>query len=368
MRLRTFTSIITIGVAIAAIGATAGCHREAAADVDAAHAKTAPIPVEVATARDQDLERNAEIQGALFAKERATIAAQVEGVVAEVNSDFGDSVKQGQVIVKIDPREYQLKVQSMRAALEQVNARLTNSQARFHRATELKDAGTISAEQFDQTASSMRVDQADVDSAAKALALAQKKLGDTEIRAPFAGSIQRRIVSLGEYVQPGKQLFELIATDPIKLRTAVPERYVPLAHVGLGVKLTIDARPGAVFTGVVTRVAPALDDQSRTLLAEAEIQNPDGVLKPGYFAHVTVDLGHDHALFIPQGAVLRYAGIARVFVVSGGVATSREVKTGETIDGRTEIISGLKAGEQVAVSNIDRLSDGSAVAAKEQRS
>jgi membrane fusion protein, multidrug efflux system len=360
-----YLTAATLALALAA-PTLAGCHRSAAADVEATQSASTEIPVSVAVAHEQSLQRSAEIQGALYAKERTTIASQVEGNVADVSADMGDSVAAGQVMLRIDPREYQLHAGSAEAALNQASARAANSAARYARALELRRDGTIAPEQFDQIAATMRMDQADQQAAQRALDLAKKKLSDTEIRAPFAGFVQKRMVSLGEYVAPGKDVYELIATDPIKLRCPMPERYVPLAKLGMPVNLTIDARPGDKFTGTITRIAPALDEQSRTLLVEAEVRNPTGELKPGFFAHVTIDLGQDRALFVPQSAVLRYAGVARVFVITGGVARSREVKTGAVEGDQIEIIDGLKAGDRVATSGVDRLADGSLV--KEQRS
>ena len=366
MRLKPFR-VSAFAALAAAIGALAlcGCHQPAAAEVEN---KTGPAPISiaVATAHQQSLDRTAEMQGALFPREHAVMSSEVEGAVAQVAADFGDKVAAGQVMLKINPREYELRVETAQAALDQARARLANSTARYNRALALKQAGTISAEQFDQIASQLRVDQADTESADKTLAMARKKLGDTEIKAPFSGSVQKRMVSLGEYVSPGKELYELIATDPIKLRCPMPERFVPLARVGMPVKLAIDADPAASYTGKITRIAPALDESSRTLLIEAEVANPGGALKPGFFAHVVMDLGHDRALFVPSIAVLRYAGVARVFIVDGGVVHAREVTTGSVVGDQTEITAGLKEGEHVAVSDVDRLADGTAVIAKEQ--
>jgi membrane fusion protein, multidrug efflux system len=347
--------------------ALAGCHQPAAAEVDKDSA-TAPIAIAVATAHQQSLDRTAETQGALFAREQAVMSSEVEGRVAGVVADFGDKVTAGQVMLKINPREYELRVETADAALDQARAKLVNSTARYNRAQALKYAQAISAEQFDQIASELRVDQADTESANEALAMAHKKLGDTEIKAPFSGSVQRRMVSLGEYVSPGKEIYELIATDPIKLRCPMPERFVPLARVGMPVQLAIDANPGASYTGKITRIAPALDESSRTLLVEAEVANPDGALKPGFFAHVTMDLGRDRALFVPTAAVLTYAGVARVFVVENGVVRAREVTTGSVVADQTEITGGLKQGDRVAITGVDRLADGTAIAivAKEQ--
>jgi membrane fusion protein (multidrug efflux system) len=317
-------------------------------------------------AHQQTLDRTAELQGALFADESATLSSEVEGAISEVKADFGDTVAAGQVMLKISPREYQLKVETAHAALDQEQAKLANSTAKFQRAQQLKNEQTISNEQFDQLAAMQRIDEADTESAAKAVSLARKKLGDTEIKAPFTGSVQKRMVSLGEYVSPGKQLYELIAIDPIKLRCPMPERFVPMAKTGMKVNLTVDAKPGMTYSGTITRIAPALDEGSRTLLIEAEVPNPEHVLKPGFFAHVTMNLGHDSALFVPTSAVLRYAGVARVFLIENGVVHAREVTTGSIVGDQTEISTGLKDGDRVAVSDVDRLAEGTPVVGKEQ--
>lgn len=346
--------------------ALAGCHQPAEAEIDKAKTGPAAIVVGVARAHQQSLERTAEMQGALFPREHATMSSEVEGAVSLVSADFGDTVSAGQVMMKISPREYQLKVESAQAALDQQRAKLANSSAKFDRAQLLKKEGTISAEQFDQLDSMLQVDEADVESAEKALSLARKKLSDTEIKAPFTGSVQKRMVSLGEYVSPGKQLYEIIAIDPIKLRSPMPERFVPMARVGMPVHLEIDAAPGKSYVGTVTRIAPALDESSRTLLIEAEVPNPDGALKPGFFAHVTMKLGQASALVVPQSAVLRYAGVARVFVIDNGVVRAREVVTGTVVGDQIEVTSGLKDGDRVAVSEVDRLADGVPIVAREQ--
>lgn len=366
MRSTPFRQCVLVAIAIA-VGAASlpGCRQAADAEVDKGKTGPQAISITIARAHRQTIERTAEMQGALFARESATISSEVEGRIAEVDADFGDTVRAGQLMTRIDPREYQLRVGTAQAALDQARAKLANSSARYHRAQQLKNEHTISPEQFDQLAAALGVDQADAEAAEKALALARKKLADTEIRAPFTGSVQKRMASLGEYVATGNQLYQLIATDPIRLRSPLPERLVPLAKVGMPIHLTIDAKPGTYYVGAITRIAPALDESTRTLLIEAEVANPDHALKPGFFAHVTINLGRDAALFVPAGAVLRYAGVARVFVIDHGVVRAREVTTGIVAGDQVEITAGLKEGERVAASDVDRLADGTAVAFKE---
>jgi RND family efflux transporter MFP subunit len=354
-----------VALALAALMTVAGC-RQTQAGAASEPLGEQRLVVGVRPAGEHALTRTAQVQGALFPREQTTLASEVEGAVVAVLADFGDPVKEGQVLMRINPREYQLRADSAQATLDQARARLANSRADYDRIQELKRQGLISAQQFDRTAATLSVDQADVESAEKALALARKKLNDTFIKAPFTGAVQKRMASLGEFVTPGRQLYEIISTDPIKLHCPIPERFVPLAKVGMPVKVAVDARPGTVYTGQITRIAPALDESSRTLLVEAEVRNPEGALKPGLFAHVTIDLGEDRALFVPRTAILRYAGVARVFVIENGVARSREVETGATEGDLIEVTRGLKPGEQVITTDVDRLADGVKVVAKEQ--
>src|SRR5258708_23320091 len=212
MKLKFF-SVPALSMLAGAVGvlALAGCHQPAAAEVEN-KSGPAPIAIAVATARQQGLDRTAEVQGALFPREHAVMSSEVEGRVAEVVADFGDKVTAGQVMLKINPREYELRVQTAQAALDQARAKLANSTARYNRARTLKQAAAISTEQFDQFASQLRVDQADTESADEALAMARKKLGDTEIKAPFSGSVQKLMVSLGQYGAPGQEIHQLNAT------------------------------------------------------------------------------------------------------------------------------------------------------------
>src|ERR1700675_242157 len=154
---------LTIGA-----GSLAGCHQPADAEVDKGKIGPQAVSINVAAAHQQTLDRTAELQGALYADESATLSSEVEGAISEVKADFGDTVAAGQVMLKISPREYQLKVETAHAALDQEQAKLANSTAKFQRAQQLKNEHTISNEQFDQLAAMQRIDEADTESAQKA--------------------------------------------------------------------------------------------------------------------------------------------------------------------------------------------------------
>jgi RND family efflux transporter MFP subunit len=217
-------------LAAAIVGLT-GC-RQTPAHADGHEASPERLVVAVAPAQERSLIRTATAQGALFPREKTVVASEVSGTVAEILADFGDRVAAGQPLLTINPREYQLHADSSRAALNQAQARLFYARGDFTRTEQLHAQSMMSDQQFDTSKANLSVAQADADAADKALRLAEKKLADTIIRAPFAGSVQKRLVSLGEHVDPGQKLCELIATDPIKLRAPLAERFKATVATG----------------------------------------------------------------------------------------------------------------------------------------
>jgi membrane fusion protein (multidrug efflux system) len=197
-----------------------------------------------------------------------------------------------------------------------------------------------------------------VRSAEKALAIAEKRLRDTRIISPVNGFVQQRFANPGEYLAASSKIFEVVVIHPLKLRVPVPERYARMAKIGLPMRIEVDALPGETYEGTLTRIAAGVDHATRSLLVEAEIPNPEGKLRPGYFAHVTGVMGKETALFIPRSGLYRFAGVERVFVIKDNIASSREVRSGMEDGDFVEIAEGLAETENVAISSLDRLADG----------
>ena len=156
-------------------------------------------------------------------------------------------------------------------------------------------------------------------------------------------------------------VFEVVVVNPLKLRAPVPERFAAVAQIGMSLRIEVEALPGEVFEGKLTRMAAQVDHRTRTLLIEAEIPNANKKLRPGYFAHITGILGEEEALFIPRAGLSRFAGVERVFIVKDNVISSREVISGMEDGEWVEIAQGLAEDESVAVSSLNRLADGMAV-------
>lgn len=210
--------------------------------------------------------------------------------------------------------------------------------------------------------STVQVAEAEIARRQAELGMAEKRLGDATLRTPIGGAVARRHVNPGEYVKENVAVFSIVRSDPLKYSGVVSEHAALEIRAGQAVRLEVDPVPGRAFTGRVTRVSPAVDVANRTVLLEAEVPNPDGLLKPGLFARGVLATRRDARVpFVPEAAVTTFAGITKVFVLADGKAQERSVKLGRKQDGMVEILEGVRPGEQVATSSLAQLYDGAGV-------
>jgi membrane fusion protein (multidrug efflux system) len=193
--------------------------------------------------------------------------------------------------------------------------------------------------------------------------LADRQLRDTEIRAPFDGYVQKRMVSVGELVKEQMAVMTVVRVDPLKLLAEIPERMAPWIKVGQSLDLLVDAYPGTAFAATVSRISPAVNTQTRTFAFEALAPNAGARLKPGTFARVHLETALvEPVLTVPYAAMQYRYGVYRVFTVDGDHLTAHELKTGDRAGDRMEILSGVKLGDLVALTDVDNLVDGMKVA------
>jgi RND family efflux transporter MFP subunit len=196
------------------------------------------------------------------------------------------------------------------------------------------------------------------------VALAEKALADTTVRAPFAGFITSRPAAVGEYVTPASAVATLMRLDPIRLRLQVPELQAAGLRVGQAVVATVEALEGRQFQGRITAINPALDAATRATIVDATVANPQGEIRAGMFATAHVALGTtERGLFVPRQAVVEdpNTNSFRVFAIDGDTARLRVVQPGPTEDGQVRIVTGIAAGDRVAIGQFDRLFDGATV-------
>jgi RND family efflux transporter MFP subunit len=248
------------------------------------------------------------------------------------------------------------------SARTQYESMLAQHQAAEVEMSQYPDRVRVAEAQVLSDQSAVRVSEAEVKQREATLGLARKKLGDAVLRAPITGAIAKRHVNVGEYLRENTPVFTIVALDPVKYSGTIPERFAPDVRPGQALQLSVEAYGGRTFTGQITRVAPAVDVQTRTIELEGKVPNGDGKLRPGFFTRGVVITGRDAAaVFAPADAVAYLAGITKVFVVGNGKVEERLIKTGPRQGNLVEITSGVKAGEVVATSNLGQLFNGAPV-------
>ena len=192
---------------------------------------------------------------------------------------------------------------------------------------------------------------------------ARKAISDTVITSPISGSVSERNADVGEFVATSGKIATIVRTNPIRMRIDIPEQSVSNVRVGQSISLNTSSTPDRQFSGTIVRILPGLNPTSRTLVAEAEVNNIDGLLKPGQFATVRILLPQSRpAVVIPMRAVRQDGTTNSVFVINGGRAEQRFVQVGSIENDMIEVKSGVRADERVAVSNLELLTDGIEVA------
>ncbi len=436
--------IISAILMASATGFLSACGGSKAANANnTANANTAPTNVETKTAQAivKNLPTYFEATGTLASDAQTDVAPTVGGKITAVNFDIGSYVQKGSVLVQLDARDAQIRleqaqatvqqaesnvqqaqaqVEATRAAVRQNQARLgltegsnfdiqTFSQVRaskaqlelaekeLARAERLLESGDIARNIYDQRKSqrdqiraqldeslstaavavaAIRTAQSQVNTAQSAvgtarsaadaartqIAAAQKAINDATIYAPISGYISERTADLGEFASTTNKVATIVRTSVLRMQIDVPEQSIGVVKSGQGISLQTTAFPDRSFNGVVTRIAPNLNATSRSLAVEAEVENGEGLLKPGQFATVRIaQSAPKPSVMIPASAIKVDGETNKVFIIKDGRAEERIVKTGVLENDLIEIQQGIQENESVAVANVAQLYDGVSV-------
>jgi RND family efflux transporter MFP subunit len=195
--------------------------------------------------------------------------------------------------------------------------------------------------------------------------LAQKRLADTAVRAPFDGAVSQKLVSVGQFVKDNTPVITVVKTNPLRLRADIPETAAGAVRVGTALTFTTDAAPGVEFAAVVRELNPSLDPKSRSLMVEARMAHGDARLRPGMFVQVKlVTLKNVEVVVVPKQAVFTVAGLSKVYLVRDGKVEERRITPGREIDGWVEVSQDqLNAGDRVATTGFGQLFNGAPVRA-----
>ena len=302
------------------------------------------IIVTVKQVKEEVARTRVEVVGTLEAVERASISARISGQIIELPVVLGSKVKKGDLLVKISAGEISAKVLQAEAQLSQVRRNLA-------RERKLQKQGASTRETVKSLLDTSRIAEA-------AYKEAQTMLDYATISAPFSGTVTKKIANIGDMASPGMTLLQIENSDALQVIAQVPEALLLKVFEGDSLSIEIPAA-GLTLTGKVAEVAPAADPMSRTAPVKIDIASgPD--LRVGQFARISLEGTGETTLMLEKTAVLSKGQMDMVFVIEKNekVARMRLVRTGVESDSDIEIISGLEPGEQVVVSNNEKLQDG----------
>ncbi len=387
---------------ILALGlATSGCERMNARE---GQKPKAPRVVRLVSVEQGRLPRTVTVTGTLAADEEVAVSFKVAGRISEMAVDLGSRVSKDQVIARLDPTDFQLRVEQAEAALQQSRARLGLSpegsddrvdpektspvreakavldEARQNRdrMAELLRKEYISKTEFDTAVSRLLVAegryQASVEEVRdrqallaqrkSELSLARQQLAYTTLYAPIDGAVRERKALVGEFLSAGSPVTSLVRIDPLRLKVAVPERDAAAIRIGQAVRVSIEGDT-LEHSGRVVRLSPVLEMQNRTLTVEAEVENRQGRIRAGSFASAEILIDPQQpALLAPASAIVNFAGIEKVIGEKNGLAVERRVRTGRRAGDRVEILEGVSPGDLI-VSEPGNLSGGEPISVKQ---
>jgi RND family efflux transporter MFP subunit len=391
---RTAVCVVPFALLILSILSSCSGGKVSTAKAESPAEKEKPVAVKVFAVESRDVRRTVEAVGSLFAFDEVVVSSEVDGRATNVLVDVGDYVTKGQTLVEVLPIEFKLAADQQQAIVEQAIAKLgipekeaetvdpketaavkkaaadlANAEQKYRRSKQLVEQGVFARQTFEEDEAAYNAARATYDLAVQDVRnlqaalkqeralrdLADKKLRDTKIVAPFSGYIKERNVTVGQYLKVqtpgGAPLVSIVNIDPIRVRLKVPEKMAAWVPVGQFVTVSVEAYPNRTFSGKIWRINPSVDPQTRTFDAEALIDNHQGVLKPGFFVKASIPSTQvDKMLVVPQNALSYAYGIYKVYTIAkGNKLKEREVKVGDRLGEDVEVIDGLKGGDRLAL-------------------
>ncbi len=370
-----------------------------------------PSPVVVVPVETKILEATVTLVGTVQPNTRSLIASETEGLVVCCPAEEGQSIRKGQLLAQLRRVPAELELREARASLEQAHQELkelergsrpeeidealavlqraeaehANAKREATRRKDLYERDVIAIEQYQAAATAAqaaaervsevraiyeriktgprreKIDQAKARLRAQEAAVArlQDKLRQTDITAPFDGVVVKEHTEVGQWLNRGDPVVELLDLSTVDVIVPVPERHIAQVRRGESASLTLDALPGRSFTGQISQVIPQANAESRTFPIKVQVANPDGLIKSGMFARVTLPVGKGRrALAVPKDALVSHGPVDLLFIVSDGMARQVAVKRGQATGAWVAVEGPVEEGQLVVVRGNERLRDG----------
>jgi len=395
------TKRIWVGLAPLYLLLLAGCGNTEAKLPAKAEEAPKPIAVSLVTAEERSVPSTLDVTGTLMADAQTDIASEIEQRVVEILVERGQVVSAGQVVARMDAKDATNQLHEAEAAeaqirerlglvngqsfdalktpeVQQARATMDRAEADYKRFAQLIEEGAVSRSehdlrradylatkaQYETTVNQMRQLYQSLLAQKVRVAMGRKAVEDTIIRAPFSGLIAEKAVSVGRYTKKGDRIATIVRVDPLRIELTIPEGAVAAVRKGQKVSFTVQSYPGRQFEGTIAYVGPAVRAESRALVVEAIVPNPNTLLQPGLFATARIELPSARpSVMVPAAAVKSDGSVFKLFIAKGDRAEARLVQVGREAAGRLEILRGLAAGERVVSPHVPGLADGAPIAA-----
>jgi len=319
------------------------------------------FPVEVTQAAYENVQHTIEAVGSFFPEDEVKVGAEVEGTIKKLSVDEGAIVKKGDLLLEIDDEKFRLEVEESEAMLTEAVRKLENARATLNRMTRLYKEGVIGEQNYDDTKTQTLLIEANVENIKARLNRFKKSLKDTRVMAPIDGVVSERKVSVGEYVKVGAELFKIVDSNPLKLTFTVPENNAGEIKIGQKVQVQSRAFADRTYQGTIYFINPKVDIETRTVEVKAWVDNPDYILKPGFYVNVKTLLEERKSLVLPESSVLVREGKSMVMSVVNNAIQYKPVTPGVRFDGKVEILDGITAEDKVVLSGRSEIYEGTRV-------
>lgn len=339
--------------------AATGCGEQQAAQTPP---KPPPVPVRVATVERQSVQRAVTLVGTVEPWKRSVVASELAGRVVEFPVEEGRRVREGALLARLDTETLMIQLESATASRAEWVVRHDQAQLDLERIRALFDKEAVTRKERDdaiaeELALRRRLAQLDAE-----IRRVRDRVKKSRIVAPFDGWIIEEHTEVGQWVDEGGPVVEMVDLSRVQAEVPVPERFVPFVRRGDRVTAVFDGLPGFKATGEVFSIVAQADRAARTFPVKMEIPNPELIIKSGMVARVSLTVGEAYdALVVPKDALVLKGGNQFVFLVQKGVALQKQVKPGIHTDGLVEVSGDLQAGMEVVIQGNERLLPGQAV-------
>jgi membrane fusion protein, multidrug efflux system len=349
-----------------ALAASAACSKQA--DSEPLEGGRPPVAVGVEPVAAADLQETIDVVGTLEAKFTAEVKSEVTGVVTEVYVTEWVPVKRGEKLARLDSRETEAGIETLRAAEAQAKVGQNRAQREYERALQLKQYGLITPQALDDAKTAVEASDAAMTAARAQIKAAETRLSKLLILSPMDGVVAFRGVSVGDRVENmggNASMFRIVDNRVLDLTVSVPSSRLASVRVGQALEFSSETLPGRSFSGKVRFINPVIDSASRSAKVIVEVPNADGALRDGAFAKGRMVVGQRAGVIqVRKEALLNWnleTGKAEVFVVNGDKAQKRAISAGMASGESVEVLSGVQPGDQVVTRGAFALRDGDRV-------